>query len=328
MKLNRKTFLIATLLVGGATVRGEEAAVKTEAVKITQNTNGETTVTLNVATQNRLGLAITNLVATEWSPEIKAFGRVVDPAPLLDLLTDFGKALMIFDASHQELERAKQLKKDSNLSEKAFQETEAIYRQNFLAVMVARQKIEASWGKKFPEMFGEIVVPPGTPRKMNPEVDAATRPGNLIRIDLPVGERGLNFSSARIEPLSKAESPITANFFDALPVVDSQTQQRGILFWRQTGQLIPGEAVTAFIQSAVAPVSGVTIPANAILRHEGKAWIFCQTSETNFLRREISLDHAVDGGFFTAELSATNRVVMTGAQTLLSAELTSGGQPD
>ncbi len=39
----------------------------------------------------------------------------------------------------------------------------------------------------------------------------------------------------------------------------------------------------------------------------------------------MPLDRAVDGGFFSARLSVTNRVVVTGAQTLLSAELSGGG---
>ena len=324
MKLNRKKFLIAVLLTGGAFARSEEAAAKTETVKITTSTNGESLVTLAVATQKNLGLEITNLVAAEWSPEIKAFGHVIDPAPLMDLITDYGRTLMIFDASHQELERAKQLKKDSNLSEKAFQETEATYRQNFLTAAVARQKIETAWGKKIPVMFGDIVVPPGTRKKMNPDLDAVTEPGNLIHLDLPAGERGLAFGIARIEPLAKVESPITATFFDALPAVDPQTQQRGVLFWRQTGQLIPGEAVTAFIKTGVEPIKGVMIPASAVLRHEGKAWIYVQRGETDFARREITLDRATADGFFIADLSASNRLIVSGAQAMLSAELSVG----
>jgi hypothetical protein len=324
MKLNLKNFLIAMLLTSGAFARSEEAAAKTAAVKITASTNGESLVTLAVATQKNLGLEITNLVAAEWSLEIKAFGQVVDPAPLAELLMDYGRVLMTFDTSHQELERAKQLKKDGNLSEKAFLEAESTYRQNFSAVMVVWQKISSTWGKKFPEMFGEIVVPPGSPRKMNPAVDEATKPGNLIRIDLPVGERGLNLGAARLEPLAKSESPITAYFFDALPAVDPQTQQRGVLFWRQTGQLIPGEAVTAFIKTGVEPTKGATIPASAVIRHDGKAWVYLQASETNFTRREISLDRAMEGGFFTSELSTTNQLIVTGAQAMLSAELSAG----
>ena len=45
----------------------------------------------------------------------------------------------------------------------------------------------------------------------------------------------------------------------------------------------------------------------------------------DFSRRELLLDRTVADGFFTEQFSATNRVVITGAQTLLSAELSGGG---
>lgn len=298
MKIIPQFVLLTALFASAVTVRSAESdakpEAKTELVKITQGTHGEAILTLNPETQKRIGLEVANPAATEWQPESKAFGRVLDTAPLTDLLTDNGRALMVFDVSHQELERAKQLNKDNNLSEKAFQEAEAIYRQNFLGVMAVRQKLEAAWGKKIPEMLGEIVVPPGQPRKMKPDVDAVTKPGYLIRIDLPAGERLLWPQSARIVPLAKRELPVTASFFDQLPVMDAQTQQQGLLFVNDKpntlDRLIPGESVTAFVISGEAPVSGVVVPASAILRHDGNGSVFVQTGENIFSRREVPLN--------------------------------------
>jgi hypothetical protein len=336
MKMILKFVLLTALLASAVAVRSAEPDAKaetkpearTEAIKITQGTNGEAILTLGAETQKRIGLEVANPAATEWQPEIKAFGRALDTAPLRDLLMEFYRAEMTFDTSHQELERAKQLKKDNNLSERAFQDAEATYRQNFAAVMAARLKIENGWGKRIAEMTGEIVVPPGT-RKENSVLEQLAEGGSLIRIDLPAGEHLSSPQSARIVPLAKRELPITASFFGALPVMDAQTQQQGLLFLNDkpstADRLIPGESVTAFIKSSDAPVKGVVIPASAILRHDGKGWVFVQTGENNFSRREVSLDRAVDGGFFSAELSATNRVVVTGAQALLSAELSDGG---
>ncbi len=286
MKIIPKFVLIAALLAPALAVRAAEPAAQSEVIKISQGTSGEAILTLSAEAQKRVGLEVANLAATEWQPEIEAFGRALDTAPLTDLLTDYGRALMIFDVSHQELERSKQLKKDNNLSEKAFQEAEATYRQNFLGVMAVRQKLEAAWGKKIPEMLGEIVVPPGQPRKMSPSVDIVTKPGGLIRIDLPVGERLLWPQSARIVPLAKRELPVTASFFDQLPAMDAQTQQQGLLFVNDKpstlDRLIPGESVTAFIKSSDVPVKGVVVPASAMLRHESKGWVFVQTGENSF----------------------------------------------
>lgn len=333
MKNFSKLFLLLAALCSSAgAVRAEDEAPQAAPVPIKHGTNGESILTLDEATQKRIGLEITNLVSSEWQPEIRATGRALDTSPLADLMMDYSRALITFDSSHQELERAKQLKKDDNISQRAFQDTEAAYRQNFAAVMAIRLKIESAWGKRIAALPGEIVVPPGTPRKPDPAMgrlmDLVTTPGCLVRIDLPTGERLLNPSSARIVPLAKRERPITASFFDTLPVMDAQTQQLGFLFLNDqpntTDRLMPGEAVAAFVKSDMVPVTGSVIPASAVLRHDGKGWFYLQTGPTDFTRRELPLDRAVDGGVFAGELSATNRVVVTGAQTMLSAELSGG----
>ena len=73
-------------------------------------------------------------------------------------------------------------------------------------------------------------------------------------------------------------------------------------------------------------VAGLQVPAAAVLRYEGLAWVYVQTDTNQFVRAEIPLDRPLGTGWFVAgPLSATNRLVVTGAQSLLSAELSSGG---
>jgi hypothetical protein len=190
------------------------------------------------------------------------------------------------------------------------------------------QKISAAWGRKIPEMMGPIVVPPGTERKWDIFLKNYPEEEFLIRVDLPAGERMKNEAQeARIISLASKEPPVTAVCFDILPAIDSQTQQQGILFSVEklaTNQLTAGEMITAFVKNSEPPVGGVTVSAGAVLRHDDKGWIFVQTGATEFTREEMPLDRPQAGGFFSAELSATNRVVVTGAQTLLSAELSGG----
>jgi len=51
-----------------------------------------------------------------------------------------------------------------------------------------------------------------------------------------------------------------------------------------------------------------------------------QSESNQFVRVEIPLDRLTAGGWFVAgNLSATNRIVVTGAQTVLSAELSGSG---
>ena len=64
------------------------------------------------------------------------------------------------------------------------------------------------------------------------------------------------------------------------------------------------------------------IPAAAILRYEGENWVFEQTGTNQFVRVEIPSGRpGASGWFVSGDLSATNRIVVVGAQTVLSAEL-------
>ena len=160
-----------------------------------RGTNGEVVITLDAATQKLMGLQTAPLAATELAPEVKGFGRVVDPAPLAEMLMELGKAQLIYDNSHQELERMKILKKDNNASERAFQTAEAAYRQNGADAGAVWFKIQKNFGSRMAEMTGTMVVSPGTQRKWNPVLDAIAGATGafLVRVDLPGSEALLSF---------------------------------------------------------------------------------------------------------------------------------------
>jgi len=321
--------MLSFVLLAGCSPSGGELPAETP-----EKSDGpdKASVTMDAETQARIGLKAEAPAPLDWQPEMKAYGRVLDPAPLTDLLMELGRAEITLDSSHQELERAKKLKADNNISERAFQDIETAYRQNFGAATAAYFKIKSAWGGKMADLTGPIVVPPGTPRKPDPSLDRLLSNGSLIRIDLPPGEPPPAPGQARIEPLAKHEHPITASYLAELPTLDAATQQRGFLFATDAAgtsdRLVPGEAVTAFLKIPGEPVGGVVVPADAVVRHEGRGWLYVQTTTNQFMRTEITLDRLVAGGWFVAgELTATNRIVISGAQALLSTEL-SGGNLD
>ena len=85
-----------------------------------------------------------------------------------------------------------------------------------------------------------------------------------------------------------------------------------------------GLAVAGFLQLPGEPSSGVIAPDDAVVRSAGRAWVYAQTGETDFERREIILNHPAGGGWFiTNGIAPGEKIVVTGAQTLLSEEPTS-----
>jgi len=287
-------------------------------------------VTLEAEIQEHLGLKVATPEPAQWQPEMKMYGQVLDPAPLLDLAMELNRAEIVLDSSRRELERAKQLQAGNNISGRAYQDAETAHAQNLAAAEAVRFKIQTGWGRKIAELLGPIEATSGGERKPDKFLEALRNNTVLIRVDLPAGGRMENQSqTARIVSLAENTAPVTAVCFDLLPTLDAQTQQQGVLFTADQpagSRLTPGEAVTAFLKTPGEPVSGVTVPAGAILRHQGVGWVYVQTDPNQFERVEVPLDRATDAGWFVADhLSATNRIVVVGAQSVLSAELSGGG---
>jgi len=70
------------------------------------------------------------------------------------------------------------------------------------------------------------------------------------------------------------------------------------------------------------PLTGVSIPRQAVVRTEGRGWIYIMgAGGDSFTRMEIPLDRPLEGGWFVGSGVSTNDyIVTTGAQTLLSEE--------
>ncbi len=86
-------------------------------------------------------------------------------------------------------------------------------------------------------------------------------------------------------------------------------------------RFVPGPAVSARL--LVGPVlAGTIAPAGAVLRHEGRAWVYVEEAPGRFRRREISLDRPLpDGsGWFQERGLAAGQTVVTGGGALLLAE--------
>lgn len=281
--------------------------------RVSPGTNGEVTVTFDAAMQQRIGLRVEALTAMSLPPEVKGFGRVLDPAPLVALLADLAPAEVAAEASRKEFERLKTLRAQDNTSERALQVGEAAALRDKLLAESLRAKLALGWGKtiagsdKLPELAQAL----------------ATMQTTLVRVDLPAGEALPGKpTGAQLVPLAADAKPIAAEFISAATSTDPQLQGQGFLFLVRGESPAPGAALAARIQTDGAPMSGLLIPADAIVRHENKAWAYVQTAADKFNRREALLGRTSGEDFFvTNGFTAGEKVVTAGAQLLLSEEL-------
>jgi hypothetical protein len=139
---------------------------------------------------------------------------------------------------------------------------------------------------------------------------------------LPAGEiLNAPLVGARIVLASAEVNP--AQLLGLAPSVDPRVQGQGFLFLAQSGslRLVPGMAVTGYLQSASESENGFVVPDSAVVRHHGQGWVYVQTGADRFTRRRISLDHSTEHGWFVSVgVAADSRIVVVGAQALLSEE--------
>src|SRR5258708_4289567 len=129
----------------GATAAADKP-VEEEGTKITHDTNGNIVVQISDEAQGDAGIQVSNPSAAQFSPEIKGYGRVLDPGPLNTALSELQAARVALDYSHQELERMKTLKEQNNTSERAFQTAEETDARNQATLSGLLAKIQPVWG--------------------------------------------------------------------------------------------------------------------------------------------------------------------------------------
>jgi hypothetical protein len=132
---------------------------------------------------------------------------------------------------------------------------------------------------------------------------------------------------ARIGPFGREDRLLAAERIALAAPADQGGRGPAVLFRVRRGGdalLRPGTPVTAYLAVPGAAHHGVVVPRAAIVRAGGKAWVYEQVDDDDFVRREITLDRPTDAGWFVSgRLESGAKVVVAGAQILLSEEFKS-----
>ncbi|HEY0548752.1 MAG TPA: hypothetical protein VGF13_04065 [Verrucomicrobiae bacterium] len=319
--------IIIGLLAGGVGVwlfvghhkgaAGEEAEKVESKSHVQHGTNGETFLKLDKETQEHAGLKTAVLEAAELKPELKAFGRVIDPSSLATSLIEIAGTRVQLEASAKEAERVKILfGQNQNVSARALETAEAAVKRDRLAAEAAQLRLFTGWGKSIADRQDIDVF-------IHSLVAQETA---LVRVDVPASEKleGVP-TAARLALLSESDTPIAAEFLGAAVSADPQTLGRGFLFLIKGKALPVNAAVIAYLSLPGETEKGVIVPRDAIVRHEGEAFVYVQSGDEQFERKEFEREHPLAKGWFTEAFKPGVKVVVTGAQQLLSEELKGEG---
>lgn len=326
-KQNLLTVLLLAVLVAGCG-KGEDKKEKPDEKgggkapaesRVKHGTNDEVIVTVETNLQQTIGLKTASLEPAQVSPEVKAYGRVLDPSALASLVADLVTAQAAQQASQAELARLKTLASQNNASERSVQAAEATAAHDQAQAQSVRLRLLASWGNAIAQ------------RNDLPEFvqSLGSLASALVQLEVPAGDAPAAMpTGARLYNLSDESKSLDAQVVGPAPSVDPQMQSRGFLLLVTSNSLglAPGAAVTGYLSLPGEPRSGVLLPRSAVVRFGGSTWIYRQTGEGTFERQRVNLDTPTAKSWFVAAgLKPTDKVVTTGAQQLLSEELKGQG---
>lgn len=240
------------------------------------------------------------------------YARVIDPAPLFTLVAEVEVAEAVAVASKKELARVRQLNATGdNVSARAVETAESSELRDRSLLASAQARLRTGWGDPLSEQKSREVL----------LSDLSTGATALVRVDVPTGEpRSRPPHEVQLERLTGNAAAEPATVLGPVLQADPQFQGWGYLTVMRNPPP-PGTLLRALIPTGGPDTAALSVPSSAILRHQGRTLVYVETAERTYERRSVTLGHSAVGDAAIVDgLSANERVVVTGAQQLLSHE--------
>jgi multidrug efflux pump subunit AcrA (membrane-fusion protein) len=259
----------------------------------------------------------------------KAFGAVIDPSPLITLDGELAVAEAALSASKAESERTQALMATNDTSKKSAEASKAQFLADKIKVEGLIRGAQMQWGSLFEN----------DSNKRRAFIDQLVSGGAaLIRVDVMPGDALADLpKGARIMVMGREDQPFDATELMPAMSADPKTQAQGFILRvdHPPFRLRPGMALSAWMELSGNPRPGFSLPRSAVLRHDGRTWVYAQEEEEKYVRKPVKLDAPLDGdqGWFVTEdggLTSDDVIVVVGASSMLSEDLKAqgGGAPD
>jgi hypothetical protein len=301
----------------------EEKPIVSAAARVSRDAAGHVEIAIAPGAQKVIGLTVETLRPVVQTIEVPAYGFVLDPLPLSKLSSDLLSAQAALDASDAQYRRAKQLyAEQKNVSLRDLQIAQTAYLTDKVRFQTLQQQLRDGWGaeiaQKDARARGELVSA------------LISRREALARVTAPIGEQ-LDGSprGADVYVLGHEQQPLTARAIHEAPTVDPRMQGQSFLLLISADMfpIRPGTAVSARLATSD-KAKGVMVSRSAVVRYAGAEWVYREAKSDVFTRLEIFPAQLTGAGYFVTQgLRPGTRIVVTGAQTLLSEEMKSAIQP-
>jgi hypothetical protein len=271
-------------------------------------------VKLAAETQHKLGLTVQPLAAATRAATLTGYVKVLDPGPLAQLDSDILAAEAAASASAAEAARSRTLNAaDQAVSTKALQAAEAQARADASKLALLRRRIGLEWGEGLSRLSGR--------QRGALLSEIAAGKAALVRIDTASGE-GLAALRALDIDLG-AMGTVHAVVLGSARAADPRLLSSGLIA-KASGPNARALSVGLSLPvklTVSGPVKGVVAPRAALLRSQGKTWVYVRTATETFVRKPVEDGRAEGGGLFApAGFKPGEQVVTHGAAALFAAE--------
>ena len=289
--------------------------------------DGQTIVKLDAAAQERGGIAVARVEAAPYRSERRAYAVVLDAKGLNELAGAYAgakaqrqSAQAKIEATRTAFERAKSLYKDQqNVSAAQLQSAEAAFHADEAALAAADMQARsyaATARQEWGPVIGDALIS-GAPAASR----LIEREDLLVQVTLPPGR-----AIAKPPQSAVVQAPqggrVALSYVSPATRTDPRIQGMSF-FYVVSGQsgLLPGMNLVALLPED-AVQQGELVPDTAVVRWQGKDWVYVRTSAESFTRHVIDGEvPAPAGGYVVSNLPGDAEIVTEGAQVLLSEEL-------
>ena len=280
---------------------------------------------LNEQQLKNSGVEIQKLLASQYIPELVAYGSVQNIQPLLEIhnhlsiaVAKFSAAKADFSQAHQALKRLQNLHQNKAISTRKLQQQQAMWRSSKahldttrLQMETMQQNLRLNWGEKLSSKNEHIL-------------GISSGQQVLLSVTLPANKTlPSETETIFVHPAGNRKKAIAAKFISAALQADQLSQGESYFFLATNTRLRAGMRITAWLPQP-SKLSGVIIPETALLWYLGQTFVYLETQPQTFTRHTISEPVKSLTGFFVQDKHLVGKkIVVTGAQTLLSEEFRS-----
>jgi hypothetical protein len=267
--------------------------------------------------QKLLGIKTAHFAAKSLPPEVGAFGSLLSPAPIVDLIRQIGNARAAEDVSKVSLERVEKLFASGELvAGKDVQAARAQQVSDKAALQALEDRLVLEWGPWFSGKSAE------ESNQLATELLAGRR--SIIKVTIPRSDAvAAKPLAARLHAFGAEKKELRCTVILPALAVDAAYQAQSYIgvIDNKDAPLPVGLSLSGAMELEGKPREGVLVPQDAVVFYLGCAWIYRKSGDDEFERLRLSTETAVDGGWFLeGDDLKPDDFVIQGAQSLLSQE--------